>query len=703
MSGGVLKITDGITTIDLLNNGAGITLTAWTPARPAKRRVKTSGPFGGGARVRMYAHETVVDGLTFIIHHDTPNLLIRECQELDRLLLKALDAWASGWSVNPVWLEARGEYETNARYAVITDYEGFADSNPYSEPFTHAGNASVGEVTLAIEHLPWTDVQPHALYTYGHGVELETLQTYQIQQGREAAGTVVVDSLPVDEHYVCNLDRVANITHIFSWNAGGFSLNRLAGALPYDLYLMPVANGDRLYFGCDTALFDSGPFNSLVFNLSVAATYGVGCSGAWRYWDGGAWSPLAVQDNTDATALAPFSASGCHSVHWQQPADWATVAVNGVTGYWVRLVLTVGAGAITTPTQATRHVYSIAWPSVKIPASQVPGDMPALAQIKVHCQSESSTGAPWTTGYINRVLVGGRSLSRGTVYTPFLNWSDEQNPGNVTVASAGVSAFAANATLPTGRALVTSFGAASGYALQGSIQIGGLGIGTTTPGEWDGDYHCYMRYVGSGAGANGQMNAYVRFVSGVTGSQMIYSTPAQPMRIATTVNILDLGTVHLPVGIPRSATNRTYQLMMELWVNNLIAAARTATWVDLILFPVDEWFGLFEENITAASTTGLPLTTLDYLDISSLSFYQEDITSIVRFDDNSAIGPQPISTFVPYTPQPMTLQCNKEQRLWFLFFQSPALTGLPRTSPPHLAASIRILRMSRYQSMRGDR
>jgi hypothetical protein len=61
----------------------------------------------------------------------------------------------------------------------------------------------------------------------------------------------------------------------------------------------------------------------------VLDTVATGGRFQWEYW-GGSWKLLSVVDGTNG-----LTRSGM--VTWTPPSDWATVAVNGVTLYWVRV------------------------------------------------------------------------------------------------------------------------------------------------------------------------------------------------------------------------------------------------------------------------------------------------------------------------------------------------------------------------------
>jgi len=92
---------------------------------------------------------------------------------------------------------------------------------------------------------------------------------------------------------------------------------------------------DACYFGA--AL----PFCEIAFDLSQLATWG-GDGAIWEYYDGATWSTLTnLYDSTDTTAqdgLRPFQQVG--AMAFVPPTDWATVAVDSQTAYWIRSRIT---------------------------------------------------------------------------------------------------------------------------------------------------------------------------------------------------------------------------------------------------------------------------------------------------------------------------------------------------------------------------
>ncbi len=87
---------------------------------------------------------------------------------------------------------------------------------------------------------------------------------------------------------------------------------------------LPSAAGEELYVGMNYV------FSSIYFEISTA---GSGGAYDFQYWNGANWVSLTYTDNTNG-----FSQSG--SVDFTIPSDWAQTSVNGVSMYYVRVVVT---------------------------------------------------------------------------------------------------------------------------------------------------------------------------------------------------------------------------------------------------------------------------------------------------------------------------------------------------------------------------
>lgn len=107
-----------------------------------------------------------------------------------------------------------------------------------------------------------------------------------------------------------------------------------------DMTLLPAtpAAGDAYYFAADDK------FDGMELNISTAGsgTWSI----TWEYYDGSAWTALSnVVDDTNG-----FTTAGRNLITWDEPNDWATTSVNGISGvYWVRARVSSYSSVTTQP------------------------------------------------------------------------------------------------------------------------------------------------------------------------------------------------------------------------------------------------------------------------------------------------------------------------------------------------------------------
>jgi hypothetical protein len=638
-----------------------------------------------------YSYANVIDTFTLKAMHGEQDGTIRTRQDLDRLLEKARRYWVDDWATEPVWIEARGSEETNTRYATIKNWALPADDNPYAQPFfPQQEEAVMDDLVLTLEHDFWQAVSPGSSST----VEAAAQQVYNgTTYGQEATTDLEV--------YIANKYNEANLTHIFTWTSPGgpFSGNLIGAATPFDIFTGGAAgpaNADITYFGINTALADSGPFTNMVFDILTAATYGAGDSVTWQYWNG-AWVALTVHDGTDpAGAGQPFTETGVNSINWIPPSDWATAAVNAITGYWVRFVVTEATG-IGRAQQQNRDVYSAIWPRCDVDDAQVAGDLPSLMQLTIEGQSDAASGVD-LDATINRIIVGLRSTDRdGTdAFEAFLPFSDEQIPPTWTAVDATARTADVNdIEAPSGRAIqYTGVGV---IAMTTELY---LQADRPTPESYVGEFHAFLRYQVS-AGSDGDLRARVQFTPELTATNLIYQTETFDLLAESDWVAADLGRVFLP---PGGSTDIPDTLFIIVQIQGISAAARNATFYDIVLIPVDEWMGDYQENVTASSAGAAPLGENAFLQIDAVAIPKRKRAAPVRFHPLAAPALFPIrNRFLAYTAGPPILQANEDQKLWFLMMRSDSLTNLPRYSDPWLLGRLQIVNAERYQSMRGSR
>lgn len=108
-----------------------------------------------------------------------------------------------------------------------------------------------------------------------------------------------------------------------------------------DMTLMPAVPvvNDAYYFGFESKVA------GMSLNISTQGNWAG--SSLWDYYNGAAWASLGILEPTNTKWN--FEVSGETSYGWTVPGDWATVAVNGVTAYYVRQRVATYSGITTQP------------------------------------------------------------------------------------------------------------------------------------------------------------------------------------------------------------------------------------------------------------------------------------------------------------------------------------------------------------------
>lgn len=110
-----------------------------------------------------------------------------------------------------------------------------------------------------------------------------------------------------------------------------------------DVEVLPAtpANDDAVYFG-----HASKTFSQVDLNLTTDG------DGTWtityEYWNGSAWT--ALSGVTDGTGDFTAGSTGWKSITFTKPTDWDKTEVDGLSGYWIRGVVS-GYSAVTTAPQ----------------------------------------------------------------------------------------------------------------------------------------------------------------------------------------------------------------------------------------------------------------------------------------------------------------------------------------------------------------
>lgn len=469
------------------------------------------------------------------------------------------------------------------------------------------------------------------------------------------------------EVYVANKHNYAELTHAYRYDdsSGIYSANLIGAALPAALLDPVPAVGDFLYIGTDTALVDSGPFNSVIFDLTAGADY----TADWEYWDGGAWAVFTPYDTT-----ATLQNNGVGHLQFEPPGDWAETAVCGVTGYWLRLEVTAIGGAPTAPYQQNRTLYTATIPYTELAAAQLPGDLPALLRSLLYNVSDTGWG-------MGRVFCGARSVPRAPDFTAYLNCSDEQNPAWVTVNVNGPTVvFADDILTPTGRAALATPGGPAVETWQVAFEI--------DPGYAPQYYGKFRLFVRTTEGTTVGDYA-LRVAIALGGSVLSYHGPVTPA-ISNYQQLSDFGLVTIP-DLRGDATGVSPLIIQIL--ATATAGTGTLEYIDLILLPVDEFF--VESNVIPSTS---PADNTMYLDIDSVSGPRHVLTSTCRLIASDYI----YQNCLTLSTGPWQTFPHEQTRLWWLV-QNYYDSGSGWDAHPTTLSRLRLERQARYYSLRGDR
>jgi len=243
-----------------------------------------------------------------------------------------------------------------------------------------------------------------------------------------------------EEIYIVNHDiDQKQINWIKEDDAGGFTdLFPMTGAFPVNLLPANPQQNDAIYFGLEVNDI-LVTFYSLVFDIATPYYDSIVPALTWQYYSvAPAWVDLDVQDNTDM-----FRNLGVNSVHWKVPSNIKTtgVAIDGKTLIWIRCLVDYAATVnATPPTQQNREIYTVSRNPISIAAADVPGDIEAFIIVRMTNRSDLNgitDGDP--NLYSDRVVMGLRSLSRGTEFSAFISFAEYFSPIGIKIESRGVS------------------------------------------------------------------------------------------------------------------------------------------------------------------------------------------------------------------------------------------------------------------------
>ena len=280
------------------------------------------------------------------------------------------------------------------------------------------------------------------------GIDAGTSGTFYIDRYRwddALAPTTYERTIDFEETlgFVSNFRQSSGVlshTYAFDDSATGFSANlvfepswpwfEVSGSTP--------AVGDIMYFG------SAEPFFHLIFN-TVVDLVAAGLTFDVEYWNG-SWTDVPV---------AAYSTIGDRVLKWPGAGDWATVAVNGQTKFWIRIIIDGLTSWTTSPQQGNQIAYTVNNPYIELDNVQVHGDVPPISLFRLlNYRTSTLSGVAWIgmgiksrglDNFVSRLNAGGDNPASWseTYGTDTAKTADESAPeGNNATCT-----FATNQTL----------------------------------------------------------------------------------------------------------------------------------------------------------------------------------------------------------------------------------------------------------------
>jgi len=294
----------------------------------------------------------------------------------------------------------------------------------------------------------------------------------------------------------------------------------------------------------------------------------------------------------------------------------------------------------------------------------------------------------FSTAPHTRLVCGLRSLERGENFDAFINLTGNQNEDNIGVAQIG-------SPLETGvpHSITGEYVTVTTTAVAEPSERVAITINDVLAEEYLGAYHAFLR-VYQESGDAGDVTFRLAAAIGDPLTEIAETEIVSNLETGV-ISLVDLGTFIIPAVLAR--TRNVGDLRLSVQVGATDAGPIVTRLYDLILMPIDEWAGDFN-NLSA--TTYLPVIGDGaYLEAGSITIPKRTITAY-HYDADGAVQ----DVYLPISSGEAILQANKDQRLWFLEWtrtsvSNPALGD----SEPCIALKISLYKAQRYFSMRGNR
>jgi len=451
--------------------------------------------------------------------------------------------------------------------------------------------------------------------------------------------------------YIGNRSTEPMLAYITVFDASPSGYTNLGGAVSTsgsNLLPSTVAVGDILYLG--VIRNNLGDIRSLPNAYSFTLTANNKTTTlVYEYWNGSAW--VALPELVDATQ--GLKRSGILS--WVPAANWVPTTINSITANWIRLRVTA-IGAVTTPPAAS-SIYAPARNYVEV--TSVGGDIPALAEFRLTNANDGGDGNNWTRG--SSMRIGLRSMARGATFEPYLIPNLPYNP----------------AATGTYSVLTDWQATASGYYWQITPNInyenyagyyldyvgGGYNINPNSSSkDYYGTYRAFLRYSYYGTDQAITLKLQLKNI----GDQVYAESEEKTLRTVVSTKgkarLLDMGQFTVGTQANLDPTEVGTNFYFNVQAKGIAPYSAQANLYELVLIPVDEWVGYFEDPGKSNINNYGGLTINTTLDIDSASYHKRQLRAMIKPGGLDTA----VSMWRPSASGALMLQPGKTQRFYFL-------------------------------------
>ncbi len=482
-----------------------------------------------------------------------------------------------------------------------------------------------------------------------------------------ALATVPAGPISVDcdtSVYVANRATAPALAVVMMFDASPvtwtvYSNSNYAGA-GSNVFPATVAVGDIAYFGAYRPLTTDPTFNALYFNVTTTNKTSVF---VYEYWNGSAW--VAIPQVVDGTQQ--LHRSGL--LAFQPPSNWAATAVNSITAYYIRFRVTA-IGAITA-TPVANNVYAPNQPYVELTAARTSGDIPALVQlVATNVSDGGNTPTNWTQ--TNALWVALRTVERGPLFTPYLYPVADVAGTATTDVSKSPRQYVYHA--PIGN---TNWQTAAQYSVKSSSFR-----------DYYGTYRAFLRYSFYGTDNVVKLRLQVQNFTARFAAVNDVQTLHPVVSTSGIARLLDLGQITIGLNRMLSLAETGDQIYFNLQVSSSATTSNVEIF-ELILLPIDEWIGYFEDTTLAG-----PLTYGNNLSIDSATYPKRKLRALIKTHGSGLVG----NVWRPTASGPVIAQPGKTQRYYFL---GQMWNGEYMASPFTMVHQVKLFKHDRFLGLRG--